>query len=252
MIQIFDKELYRGDANAQELKYLVKGKHDDRIVRFVAKKDRQISSTRLIDKINVIGGGSDDQVKVEYGVLGSDTSLITVTIEKYDTQDLTLDTLQIDCTSTNAGDSEDHFTIFTGKIEITEDVQTPFDISELPGQSVRVLVDNNLRGVELIPKKFYEALISASGNVISASTENFDDLVTVTKTAAGTYTITSDGAEFVSGKTEIKTATVDNYLGTITNEFTGTNTIKIRSYSGDGVTGSLFDRAFVIQIKIYN
>lgn len=119
-----DKEVIRGDK--QSLSFEIEGDYSEKKIVFVVKANRVIHSSRIIEKKNLIAGGDDEQIETDYDE-ELDKTFITVWIARANTSSLQSKTYQYDITSEDDDDSEEHYTIFTGKFIIIGDVQTPKD-----------------------------------------------------------------------------------------------------------------------------
>jgi len=124
-----DFNIRRGDSATFEA--VIDGKHDDRLVYFTAKRDRELTTARLIDKSNQQPG---ELTTVYDG--GNDETTVTIPIVPEDTQDLTVELIQIDIESVNALDSTDVETPANGTMSIEFDVRTEFDGCDLPSEPV--------------------------------------------------------------------------------------------------------------------
>lgn len=103
---------YAGDITAQSLS-------------FVVKADKGLTSSRLIQKLNSVAGGSVSEIKTTYDDDAQSTE-IEVYLEAEDTQDLTNKILVYDLLLGSAN------TIYMGNLYLEGDVQTPYDGTNLP------------------------------------------------------------------------------------------------------------------------
>lgn len=126
-----NKELRRGDD--QNLVFLVNGDYSAKAILFTAKRDKTLTSARILQKENTLGGGGDTELTVAYD---SSTlkSTITVKILETETQSLTDEFLYFDVYNDTGNE-----TLVWGKLWILSDVRTPYDSGTAPNNSVPIL-----------------------------------------------------------------------------------------------------------------
>lgn len=127
-------EIYRGDP--KELIFYAPGNISAQKIIFVVKADKVLTSNRLIEKKNTLAGGNDNQLMATYA---NGKTRITIKLLKEDTQDFTAETYYHDTTAQPTDNSTDPVTISGGELTIDQDVQTPFDGTNLPATAERYL-----------------------------------------------------------------------------------------------------------------
>jgi hypothetical protein len=121
----------RGTKGA--ISFSIKGDHTGRELSFVVKQDNEISSARLIQKLKSLS-----EISVVYD---DETGLTTceVSLEKTDTQDLSVQYYPWDVDSISLSDQTDIETPEGGLFQLLQDVQTPFDGFATPENAVRFI-----------------------------------------------------------------------------------------------------------------
>jgi len=204
-----NKILMRGDYEA--LTWTYSGDHSARKVIFVVKANRTLTTARTIERKNLTAGGSNTQMTVTYSPT-TGLSTITVFLTPALTSQLTAKDYYYDITSEGASDSDDHETIIQGKFVVQGDVQSPYDASTVVGA--------------LTPSKKISFYVADADTITKLSSSGW----TITPTAvasSGTFTITSSGGEFTSGKTKLFPTLLDinwTYPDENTCVITGTGT----------------------------
>jgi hypothetical protein len=125
-----DFNVYRGDTKT--LTFQVSGDVTASALSFVVKADKVITSSRLIQKLNTVAGGSNSEILASYDSEALVTT-ISVYIEKIDTQDLTKKFYYYDLLVGTSSTS--HY----GTLYLEQDVQTDYDGTDLPADGKRYI-----------------------------------------------------------------------------------------------------------------
>ncbi len=131
-VKKYDFDIVRGDKT--NLSAIVQGDYSTYKLIFVVKADKELTSDRLIEKKNTLAGGTG--ITATYN--GKVTSFV-ISIDKEDTQDFTNLVYYYDLTATSISDTSNIKTILTGTLNLTFDVQTPYDGTDLPNNATRYL-----------------------------------------------------------------------------------------------------------------
>jgi len=126
--------LKRGDKTTLQIK--VSGDLTGRKLSFVVKADKITTSSRLIQKRNILFGGADTQLTA---VHASGSTIITVYLDKIDTQDFAALLYYYDIISQHATIPTDEYTIAEGELTIDQDVQTDYDGTNLSATAERYI-----------------------------------------------------------------------------------------------------------------
>ncbi|MGK9367517.1 hypothetical protein ACSSWA_01290 [Melioribacter sp. Ez-97] len=116
--------IYRGDP--AQLTITLDGDYSGKEFLFGAKKDKNTTSQRLIEKLGV-------DISVTYNA-SQNKSTINILFAEEDTQDLTYNYLEYDLINIT-----DNRTVARGKLYLEGDVITPYDGFALPEDAVRFL-----------------------------------------------------------------------------------------------------------------
>lgn len=127
-----DLYLVRGDSKEFEFTYLGDVTADELL--FVVKADTAIASPRLIQKMNDIAGGDQDQIIATYK---KPFTKIKIKFYPIDTEDLLRNRYVFDLTRTNPADSTDHTHLFIGRLNLQPTIATPGDGSNVPLDGTR-------------------------------------------------------------------------------------------------------------------
>lgn len=128
-----DVTVYRGDSSRIEFK--ANGNITAKGITFVVKLTKSFSSPRLIQKKNSIAGGSSAEITSTFTAPQTKVSVI---LGPDDTQDLTGATYYYDIVAADAGVLESYLTFNYGIFKVIQDVQTPFDGTDLPEDATRI------------------------------------------------------------------------------------------------------------------
>lgn len=120
-----NKEIRRGDD--VDLVFTTNIDYSTKKIVFIAKRDKTLTSARIIEKKNTLAGGGDAELEV------SDDA-ITVHILEGNTQALTDEYLYFDIFN-----DTDNETLFHGKLWILADVQSPYDSGGMPSSTIPIL-----------------------------------------------------------------------------------------------------------------
>jgi len=133
-IQAQDYVVIRGDKTT--LRFKIKQDQTAREFLFVVKASTDISSPRLIQKKNLLGGGDSSQI---YSYFSQPFTNIKVTIEAINTLTWTPAEYYYDLSSTSVSDPTDTYTIFSGKFFVQADVGTPVDGVNVEGIPIYIV-----------------------------------------------------------------------------------------------------------------
>ena len=117
MNQNLDIEIYRGDRRVLEFFY--PGDITEDRIKFVVKADRNLTTARLIEKVNGDGG-----IDIESSGI---YTKISVYLEPADTQALDSADYYYDIIREDPQNSIDYETIYYGLFSVNADVQNPYD-----------------------------------------------------------------------------------------------------------------------------
>jgi hypothetical protein len=120
-----NKEIRRGDDVS--LVFATSTDYSTKSIIFITKRDKTLTSARIIEKKNTVAGGSNAELEVS-------ASAITVHILEGNTQSLEDEFLYFDIYN-----NTDNETLFHGKLWILADVQTPYDSGSLPSSELPIL-----------------------------------------------------------------------------------------------------------------
>lgn len=120
-----NKEIRRGDD--VDLVFTTTTDYSTKKIIFIAKRDKGLTSARMIEKKNTLGGGADTELEV-------DATSITVHLLEGNTQVLEDEFLYFDIFN-----DTDNETLFHGKLWILADVQSPYDSGSLPSSELPIL-----------------------------------------------------------------------------------------------------------------
>lgn len=170
MIQ--NKEIRRGDD--VDLIFTLSGDYSSDAIVFIAKRDKTLTSARIIEKKNTIAGGGNIELEVSYDST-LDKSTMTVHILEGNTQSSEDEFLYFDIYN-----NTDNETLFWGKMWILSDVQGPYDSGSVPSSEIPIL--NKSIYLEIvngvITKESYYGFDTDPTPAIS-QTESFD-ILTIT------------------------------------------------------------------------
>lgn len=129
--------VYRGDSTAIEFK--VNGNITNKGIVFVVKLSKSFSSPRLIQKSNLIAGGSAAEITASFS---APQTKVTVYLGPEDTEDLEAATYYYDIIAADGSNLASYQTFNFGKFTFLNggDVQTPFDGITPPTSGVRFYV----------------------------------------------------------------------------------------------------------------
>lgn len=201
-----NKEIKRGDD--VDLVFTVDIDYSSEGIIFIAKRDKTLTSARIIEKKNTIAGGSDTELEV------SATS-ITVHLLEGNTQASEDEFLYFDIYN-----NTDNETLFHGKMWILADVQSPYDSGSLPSSELPIL--NKSIYIEIVDEVITKESYYGFDTDPVASVPSTDEL-----------TITSDGELELEG-IPISNAHIDSISQTDEDAFS--ITFATGSLSGKTVT----------------
>lgn len=129
--------VYRGDSTAIEFK--VNGNITNKGIVFVVKLSKSFSSPRLIQKSNLIAGGSAAEITASFS---APQTKVTVYLGPEDTEDLEAATYYYDIIAADGSNLASYQTFNFGKFTFLNggDVQTPFDGTSPPTSGTRFWV----------------------------------------------------------------------------------------------------------------
>lgn len=126
-----NKEIRRGDN--KNITFVIDGDYSADAIMFTAKRDKTLTSARVLEKKNTLAGGDDNEMTVVYDS-DSLTSTITIKILETETQALTDEYFYFDIY-----DDTDNDTLFWGKLWLLADVRTPYDSGSVPDDSLPII-----------------------------------------------------------------------------------------------------------------
>lgn len=128
-----DVTVYRGDST--RIEFRANGNITTKGIVFVVKLTKAFTSPRLIQKKNLIAGGSAAEIIATFS---APQTKVTVILGPDDTQDLTGATYYYDIVAADAGALTSYSTFNYGIFKVIQDVQTPFDGTALPEDGTRI------------------------------------------------------------------------------------------------------------------
>lgn len=170
-----NKEIRRGDQ--VDLTFILDGDVSSDAIVFIAKRDKTLTSARIIEKKNTVAGGGNTELEVAYSSTNL-KSTVTVHILEGNTQALTDEFLYFDIYN-----NTDNETLIHGKMWILADVQSPYDSGSVPSSEIPIL--NKVIYLEIV-----------DGEITKESYYGFNTNPTATvgeTESSDTLTITSDG-----------------------------------------------------------
>lgn len=126
-----NKEIRRGDNS--DLVFLIDGDYSADAIMFTAKRDKTLTSARILQKENTVGGGGDSELTVTYSSITLQ-STITVKILETETQALTDESLYFDIYNDTNNE-----TLIWGKLWILSDVRSPYDAASVPDDILPII-----------------------------------------------------------------------------------------------------------------
>jgi hypothetical protein len=156
------------------------------------KGSKEITADRIIEKKNVLAGGSIDQIKTTYEDDRNET-LLEVYILPADTGDLASTIYYYDVDSVSTSTTSDNEPVAYGEVEIIQDVQTDYDGKDLPEQAKRFLsidttnfVDNTIliytkeNGFKAVHLNLIKDYIESIGGHDEIDLDNIDGVTSTT------------------------------------------------------------------------
>lgn len=175
-MQLINKEVVVGTLKYLDFK--VTGDHSNRKLVFLMKESPS-SSIKIVEKKNLLAGGSNTQISCSYGGV---YSTINVKLDPLDTQGKTLGYYSFTLISTSGTDSTDIVSLVSGYVNLVPNVQLPGDLTWVDDTTLN----------DQIYDKVLIAQVGSGGVVTKLKDVGFSATLVGAKLATGVYAITSD------------------------------------------------------------